>query len=308
MGWLTPILLISHALLFNTNSYRNIISLLIYSLKQGGLVNLYTNISETDIYDKFKTNFKITSKYKAKVLLLGIDTFDASQLKAKYIVCPCTNTNHIKINPSQELISLKDMDLSPVRSTAEHTIFLTLAVAKHSPMKPGQRFKRPYRPATLLAGKRLGIIGYGRVGKQVKQMAEALNMFVWTCDVKDPSFEMDAISILKESDFIVITASIQKDQIPIIGKDELAQIKDGAYIVNTSRGEAVDEKELLKHIKRLGGYATDVVSANGNSPYLDSMLGHDNILITPHTAGFTAEDMERTSAYCYGILQKKLQR
>lgn len=269
-------------------------------------MKIYTNIDSKEIYSKFTKTYTETTQEEADILLLGIETFDASELKAKYVVCPCTNTNHIKLNPSQTLVSLNGMDLSGVRSTAEHTIYLMLAIAKTKPLEFNQPFVRPKRPSTLLSGKKLGIIGYGRVGKQIKDMAESFNMYVWTCDIKSPTYYEDFSSIINSSDFIAITASISPDQKPILSKHELGNIKDGAYIINTSRGEAVDEAHILKHIKRLGGYATDVISNNGDSRHLNHFLGCSNVIVTPHVGGYTEGDMARTSAYCYGKLQDKL--
>jgi D-3-phosphoglycerate dehydrogenase len=270
-------------------------------------VRIYSLIDSKDIYYKFFETFTETQNITgADIILCGVNTINVSGYKAKYVVCPCTNTNHVRIGPHQQIISLEGMDLSTVRSTAEHTLYLMMAIAKGRPLTPGSEFKRPERPYTLLSGKKLGIIGYGRIGKQVKEMAEALNMYVWTCDIKDPDFLDNAIAICREADFISIHASIEKRQKPILGRTELSLIKDGAYIINTSRGEAIDEKALLDHLPRLGGFATDVLVRNGASERFDTLVAMPNVVITPHVAGYTTGDMEKTSAYCHGKLIEKL--
>ena len=110
-------------------------------------MRIYTNIDSSYVYRKFTRHFQLASKEEADVLLLGVNSFDASQLKAKYVVCPCTNTDHIILSPSQELISLTGMDLSGVRSTAEHTLYLMLAIAKSKSLSPNDKFARPKDPS-----------------------------------------------------------------------------------------------------------------------------------------------------------------
>jgi D-3-phosphoglycerate dehydrogenase len=226
--------------------------------------------------------------------------------KASYILCPCTNVNHITIKNDAQIISLKDCknEIGDVMATVYHTFYLIFNIIWQQSFKKNtfMQFKRPVNPRKSLKGMKLGIIGLGRIGKNVERIAHTLGMI---CHWIDKDFETcTKHELLTQSDIITLHTSIEKDQKPILGEEEFSLIKDGTYLINTSRGAAIDEKALLKHIDRLGGFACDVLQGEPNPKILETLLAKDNTFITPHIGGFTYDDLRQTFIICYKKLNE----
>jgi len=186
-------------------------------------------------------------------------------------------------------------------SAAEHTIALMLALARHIPqanssLKSGQ-WKRSAFMGTEIRGKTLGIIGLGNVGSEVARRARGLEMKLIAYD---PYISSDHASnlhvelvpleqLLREADFITLHTPLLPSTKGMIGAKELALVKPQARIINTARGELIDEKALVEAIeqKRLAGAAIDVFP---NEPVTESPLfKYDNVIVTPHLGASTAE-------------------
>ncbi len=186
-------------------------------------------------------------------------------------------------------------------SAAEHTIALMLALARHIPqanssLKSGQ-WKRSAFMGTEIRGKTLGIIGLGNVGSEVARRARGLEMKLIAYD---PYISSDHASnlhvelvpleqLLREADFITLHTPLLPSTKGMIGAKELASVKPQARIINTARGELIDEKALIEAIeqKRLAGAAIDVFP---NEPVTESPLfKYDNVIVTPHLGASTAE-------------------
>lgn len=264
------------------------------------------------IYEMWTTEYeevgleKTVCTAEADIVIIGVTSTDLSIFpKAKYVVCPCTNTNHISNPNNIKIISLegeKDF-LRGITSTAEHTFRLMLDLMR--PINQNWRlYKRPLHPGRTLKDKKLGIIGYGRVGKQVSNLARAFDMSVITCDIKNKNFKAQLKNILVNCDIITIHASIEKNQKPILGINELTKLKKGAYLINTSRGEAIDERALLAVANDLSGIALDVVI---NDDFAGTELRSINhCIFTNHIGGYTIEDLEKTFRFCIDKLLKEI--
>jgi D-3-phosphoglycerate dehydrogenase len=151
-----------------------------------------------------------------------------------------------------------------------------------------------------LAGKVLGLVGYGQVGRRVAVRARAFGMRVV---VFDPFVEPDSIAaegvepvdlveLLEVSDLVSLHARATAANSGLIGRDEVARMKAGALLVNTARASLVDEAAVLDGLRsgRLGGLAVDLVSpspASGRHPLLE----HPNVIITTHIGGATYETL-----------------
>lgn len=144
-------------------------------------------------------------------------------------------------------------------------------------------------PTDEVAGKTLGIVGFGAIGAKVAKMAKAfdMNIMVYTrtpkdcADVKFVSFE----TLLSESDVITLHCPLTPETADLMNKEAFSKMKDGAYFINTSRGGTVDEEALLEALKsgKLSGAAVDVIKTEPMS--CDCILcGAPNLLITPHSA------------------------
>ncbi|MCL6567179.1 MAG: phosphoglycerate dehydrogenase [Acidobacteriia bacterium] len=198
-------------------------------------------------------------------------------------------------------------------SVAEHTLALLLALARRIPQLNAAlhagRWEKSAAAGIELRGKTLGLIGFGRVGTEVARRARALEMRVL---VSDPYISPEAAAesdvalvplptLLAQSDFVSLHASLSPTTENLINRSTLAQMRRGAYLINTARGELVDESALAEALRsgHLAGAAVDVFAEEPprNSP----LLGLPNLIATPHVAGSTAEAQEEVG---YRIAQQ----
>lgn len=151
-------------------------------------------------------------------------------------------------------------------------------------------------PQMELAGKTLGIIGYGRIGQAVANIAKALGMHILACTrtPKDGTEYVDLDTLLEKSDVISLHCPLTADNARLINKTTLSKMKDGAILLNTARGGLVDEQALADSLKcgKLRGAAVDVVSAEPickDNP----LLSAPNCILTPHMAWAPVESRQR---------------
>ncbi len=169
-----------------------------------------------------------------------------------------------------------------------------------------KKLKSAYAEGIQLRGKTMGIIGFGRIGQELARMAMAMGMEVMPSDpfiketdlaislynTKDVKMSVHLRSypladVLKKADFISIhTPSLGK---ALIGADEIAQMKDGSFLVNCARGGVIDEDALLAALEsgKLGGVGLDTFT-NEPNPRAD-LLNHPKISVTPHIGAATKE-------------------
>lgn len=156
-------------------------------------------------------------------------------------------------------------------------------------------------PLVELAGKTMGIIGFGRIGHRTGEIAKALKMRVIVNDShENPAFKaegfayVDRDTLYKESDVVVLHCPAFPDTVNMINKDSIAKMKDGAFLINNSRGQLVVEQDLADALDsgKLGGAAVDVVSTEpikGDNPLLKAK----NCIITPHMSWGAKEARQR---------------
>ncbi len=165
-------------------------------------------------------------------------------------------------------------------------------------MKRGE-WKKKSLIGSRIKGKTLGIIGCGKIGKEVVRLGFALGMKVIVCD---PCLSDDEVTVvpleelLKTSDFITIHTPLTKETRHLIGKREIALMKDGAYLVNTARGGIIDEEALLEAV-RAGkiGAALDVYEYESppfTNEVSNSLIMSERVIATPHSIGQTIEAIE----------------
>ncbi|MBW2145850.1 MAG: hydroxyacid dehydrogenase [Deltaproteobacteria bacterium] len=194
-------------------------------------------------------------------------------------------------------------------SVAEHVMGVMLCIARKLPaadesVKQG-RWERMRYLGTELYGKTLGVLGLGKIGCRVALRAKSFGLHIIAYDpyltrhhlnVTETGAELvDLDTLLARSDFITVHLPLTEETMHLLNESRLSGMKPTAILINTSRGPVVDEKDLYKVLKerRIGGAALDV---REKEPPGDSPLHElDNILLTPHVAGFTREAQDKVT-------------
>lgn len=150
----------------------------------------------------------------------------------------------------------------------------------------------------MVYGKKLGIIGMGRIGSAVCQRAKGFNMKVYYYNrnplpkEKEQEYNaqyVDLETLLKECDYITIHAPLNEESYHLIGREELHLMKKDAYLINTSRGPIIDEQALYEHLKegKIAGAALDVYEHEPK--IVEGLLALDNVILLPHIGSATYE-------------------
>ena len=201
-----------------------------------------------------------------------------------------------------------------VRSVAEHALMLMLATARQAVQADAATRKGHWRfkyeqPMFSLCGKTLGIVGWGRTGRLLCDMAaRALDMrvVVWS-----PSLPADGLpssgatrvdtlhELLRTSDVVSLHRPLRGDTRHTLDKAALDQMKPGAIVINTSRGGLIDESALADALRegRIYGAGLDVFETEP-LPAGSMIAGLPNVVLTPHVAGSTQEALEATARQC----------
>ena len=173
-------------------------------------------------------------------------------------------------------------------------------------MREGKWEKKKYKGIEL-AGKTLGLVGFGRISREVAKRAEALGMTVLYTDIigeaKGCTYEYCQFAdVLKRSDFVSLHIPFIKENGPAIGADEIAMMKDGAYLINCARGGVVSEKALLDALNsgKLAGAGIDVFEEE--PPTTAELVNHPNVSVTPHIGASTAEAQERIGGETVSVI------
>jgi len=156
-----------------------------------------------------------------------------------------------------------------------------------------------------LAGKTLGLVGYGQVGRRVAVRARAFGMQVLVFDpyveaatiAADGAEAVELTALLERSDAVSLHARATAENRGLVGRDQLARMKPGAFLINTARDILVDEAAVVEalEMRRLGGFAVDVPSPSpgeGRHP----LLAFPNVVITTHIGGATIETLHHAGA------------
>jgi D-3-phosphoglycerate dehydrogenase len=194
---------------------------------------------------------------------------------------------------------------STVVSAAEHTIGLLVALARnipqaHAALKEG-RWERSSHGGVELAGKTLGVLGFGRIGQQVASRAVGLGMRVVAFDpfvAADRYRELGAERVASpdelyaEADFVTLHLPLTDETRGSVGAQAFERMRDGVRLINAARGELVDEAALVEAVQsgKVAGAALDVFSSE---PYSGPLLELPQVVVTPHLAASTEEAQDR---------------
>ena len=184
---------------------------------------------------------------------------------------------------------------------AEHAVSLLFALIRQIPqldksVRNGSWAGTPF-VKWHISGRTLGLVGYGRIARNVEKMVSGFRMRVIHYDPFSPqSVPLD--DLLAQSDYVSLHCPLTDDTRNLIDARRLALVKPNALLVNTSRGPVIDEAALIRTLKdgKIGGAALDVLCEE--PPAKDHPLfGMDNVILTPHIAAFSA-DFEKNFWSC----------
>lgn len=246
----------------------------------------------------------------------------------KWLCSPTTGHTHLDeviLSARRiKLISLRGERafLETIRPTPEHTFGLILALLRHyrevfAETLAGGWDRDRFRGEELF-GNRVGIIGLGRVGYRVASYCEAFGAEVYWYDPADvpaePSWKRvsDIPKLIDASRIVVMAASFKPEQPPLLGRTEI-ELLSGRYLINTARGELVDELALLSAIRdgQLAGVATDVIANENSENRLAewrALVDGRNLILTPHIGGATVDAMARTERFIVDKLVAEIAR
>lgn len=264
-------------------------------LKKYGEITEYGNISRAELLKE------VADK---DIVLCNKTVIDSEVINAapnlKYIGVFATGYNNIDITlAKQSGIAVCNAGSYSTNAVAQQVIAYILLhytnipryneFVKEGGWKRSPVFSPLVFPTDEVAGKTLGIIGYGNIGKAVEKAAAGLNMNVLVCTrtVRENGVTRftDFDTLLKNSDIITLHCPLNKQSENMMNEEAFSKCKRGAFFINTSRGGTVDETALLNALKsgRLSGAAIDVLKEEPMSE--DCVLADaPNIIITPHTA------------------------
>lgn len=221
------------------------------------------------------------------------------------IGCFCIGTDQVDLDDAARLgLSVFNAPFSSTRSVAElvlgQVIMLSRQIFPRNKAAHDGRWAKSASGSHEVRGKTLGIVGYGHIGSQLSVLAEALGLEVRYHDVvqKLPlgnAKNAESLnSLLANSDFVSLHVPDTEMTRGMIGEKELAQMKDGAFLINASRGKVVDIEALRGALAdgRLAGAAIDVYPqepAKAGDAFESPLRGLDNVILTPHIGGSTQE-------------------
>ncbi|HEX7456655.1 MAG TPA: D-glycerate dehydrogenase [Candidatus Nanoarchaeia archaeon] len=276
-------------------------------LKKKGLqvdVNLEDRVLSKDELKKAITGYDavlclLTDKIDGEVL-------DAAGPNLKIVANYAVGYDNIDVKAATERkVAVSNTPGVLTEAVAEHTFALLMSVSKR--IVEADKFVREgkykqWEPKGFLGpqiwGKTIGIVGLGRIGSFVAQIAHGgFNMEVLYYDVKkNPEFEMrfsakyrNLTELLKDSDFVTVHVPLLPETHHLIGAKEFGTMKQSAILVNTSRGPVIDEVSLVEALKsdKIAGAGLDVFE---KEPELTPGLADlPNVVLTPHTASATRE-------------------
>ena len=196
-------------------------------------------------------------------------------------------------------------------TVAEHAILLMLAVARQlraldAAARAGNWQARSTTPTFELAGRRLLIVGCGRIGRLLVPRAQALGMEVSVYDPHLPAAEFDALGVVRQEDLDaalphadVVSLHLPSLGKPVLGAAQLAALPDQAAVINVARGDLIDEQALHAALTagKLAGAGLDVLAQEPFDPK-DPLLQLDNVVVSPHSAALTRDSLRRMGITC----------
>ena len=287
-------------------------------------VEILQSVGKVDLSQKTRANL-ITALQDVDVLIVRLafqlteDVFRAAP-NLRVIVSATTGLDHIDLEAAErhgvKVLSLRgEVDfLQSIPATAELTWGLLLALTRNIPAAYSSvlngEWDRDRFKGHDLAGKRLGILGLGRIGRIVARYGLAFGMKVAAFDPTAQNWvvgveRIDSMAgLLQIADVLSVHVPLNSDTVGLIGGREFELLPVGALLINTSRGDIVNEPALILALQsgQLAGAAVDVLSMERSDLFEKSALlqyarTHKNLIITPHIGGASYELMAATEIF-----------
>ena len=268
-------------------------------------------LGEAEFYERSTREEALERAVDADVIIVdsfAVDEAFIKQLPAlKLIDIAATGFNHIDIEAAKMRgIGVANVPSYAADTVAQHAFALLLSLTNSigiygQAVRDGEWQKaKDYTfikaPVTLLAGKSIGIIGYGSIGKRIAAIAEGLGMKV-NIYSRDPEAAIT-------SDVVSLSCPLTKENKYMINADFISRMKDGAFLINTARGKLIDEQALAEALKsgKLAGAGLDVMA---NEPPADDcpLLTLENCHITPHISFIAPEARQTILDVCAANIQ-----
>ena len=258
------------------------------------------SLSEDELIEKIKDVHVLGIRSKTNVTKRVIEAAERLMVVSAF----CIGTKQIDLEACKENgVVVFNAPYSNTRSVVElaigEIIMLMRSVFQRSTEIHNGQWNKTAAGSREVRGKKLGIIGYGNIGKQLSILAEALGMDVCYYDVEDKlalgnATKIDELSeLLAVSDVVTLHVDDNSSNKNFFGEKEISQMKDGAHLVNLSRGFVVNIEALVTALKsgKLAGAAVDVYpeEPRKNGEFYTDLKGLPNVILTPHVGGSTEE-------------------
>jgi len=271
---------------------------------------------ELTVYDRTPSHLIVERAAGAEIVLTNKTPLDGPTLAAlpalRFIAVLATGYNVVDLaSARRQGIAVSNVPEYGTDSVAQHVMALLLAFV-HRPERHNRLIRQGEwqrcgdfcfwnAPLIELAGKRMGIVGFGRIGRRVGELAHALGMEVLACNTSPgtpPGYQPFAWrpmeAIFAEADIVSLHCPLGANNQGMVNRQRLATMKPNALLINTARGGLVNEQDLADALNegRIAGAALDVLTVEP-PPEETPLFAAKNCLITPHIAWATLEARRR---------------
>jgi glycerate dehydrogenase len=284
-----------------------------FTLNPGDLDwNVFEALGTVQYYDRTSPVEVIARCFDADIIITNKTIIDDDVIMAashlKMIAVTATGYNNVDtVAAKNKKVMVSNVPGYGTHSVAQHVFALIMELCNHVGNNAASVAKGDWsvakdwsyslQPIIELNGKTIGIIGMGKIGRQVAAIANAFGMKVIYNGGKSEESYGKSVSIYElfiQSDFISLHCPLTKSNTGFINKEMLGLMKPAAYLINTARGPLINEKELAQALyqKKIAGAALDVLSKE--PPEKDNpLIGLSNCIITPHNAWMSAAARQR---------------
>jgi len=232
-------------------------------------------------------------------MIAGTEPLNADvleKLSSLKVISRCgVGLDNVDLDAAKHLgIKVCNTPFGPTQAVAELTVGLILSLMRKIPLMDRELRSGIWkkRMGNLLQGKRIGVIGFGRIGHRVGDLFLSMGCDIFYCDPNvseaKPYARLNLQDLLNQSDIVCIHVSGIKGNGYLLNEDELRSMKEGAWLINCARGGVVNEQALFKILKQghLSGAALDVFE---HEPYSGPLAELDNVILTPHIGSYARE-------------------